>query len=153
MKRSVAILILGVVLAAAAYCGFYFKTTASQRTMLQSDTPELLWLKQEFNLSDQEFNRISELHESYMPNCAEMCKRIAAKNSELKVLLAQTNVLTSEIDQKLTEASQLRLECQKMMLAHFLEVSRAMPPEQGKRYLAWVQEKTFLPERGMKGDK
>jgi hypothetical protein len=30
------------------------------------------------------------------------------------------------------------------MLKHFFEVSRTMPPEQGKRYLAWVRENTCL---------
>jgi hypothetical protein len=30
------------------------------------------------------------------------------------------------------------------MLQHFFEVSQTMPPEEGKRYLAWVEEKTFL---------
>ncbi len=146
MKRALIISVLGIVLAVGAFCGFYFLNTASHRALLKSETPELAWLKHEFNLSAAEFARISELHESYMPDCTEMCKRIASKNAELKLLLANTNVLTSEIEQKLSESSQLRFECQKMMLEHFLSVSRAMPAEQGKRYLAWVQNKTFLPE-------
>jgi len=68
---------------------------------------------------------------------------------ELKELLAKTDRWTTEIEAKLTEAGQLRVQFQKNMLRHFLEVSRNMPPEQGKRYLAWVQEKTFLPEHKM----
>jgi hypothetical protein len=32
------------------------------------------------------------------------------------------------------------------MLQHFYEVSRTMPPEQGRRYLAWVQERTILAD-------
>ncbi len=35
------------------------------------------------------------------------------------------------------------------MLKHFFEVSRAMSPEQGRRYLAWVQEQTCLREQMM----
>jgi hypothetical protein len=35
------------------------------------------------------------------------------------------------------------------MLKHFQEVSRAMPPEQGRRYLAWVQEQTVLRGQAM----
>ncbi len=150
MKRATIIFTLGLILSVAAFCGLYFGKTASHRALLQTETPELAWLKHEFNLSDTEFTRISQLHDGYMPHCAEMCKRIGSKNSELKALLTHTNVLTAEIEQKLSEASQLRLECQKMMLAHFMEVSRAMPPEQGKRYLAWVQEQTLLPEWKMK---
>jgi hypothetical protein len=30
------------------------------------------------------------------------------------------------------------------MLEEFYQVSRSMPPDQGKRYLAWVQGQTLL---------
>jgi len=149
MKRSALILVLGAVLGLSAYCGLYFAATASRRTLLDNETPELAWLKKEFNLSDGEFARVVQLHESYRADCAALCRRIDDKNDELKELLSKTDRLTPEIEAKLTEAGQLRVQCQKNMLRHFLEVSRSMPPEQGKRYLAWVQEKTFLPEHRM----
>ena len=38
------------------------------------------------------------------------------------------------------------------MLKHFFEVSRTMPPEQGRRYLTWVQEQTCLREQTMNHD-
>jgi len=78
-----------------------------------------------------------------------MCRRIDAKNGELKTLLSNTNTLTPEIETKLSETAQLRAQCQRSMLKHFFEVSRTMPPEQGRRYLEWVQEKTFMPRYGM----
>ena len=149
MKRTILILVLGLALAGVAYCGFYFLGSASQRDLMESPAPELTWLKKEFNLSDAEFKRVSQLHAAYRPQCEERCRRIAAKNAELKALLGQTNALTGEIEKKLAEASELRLECQKAMLKHFIEVSQTMPPEQGKRYLAWVEERTFVPDYGM----
>jgi len=149
MKPAVLILVLGIALAGAAYCGFYFLGSASQRDLMKSPAPELAWLKKEFNLSEKEFSRVSALHAAYRPQCEERCRRIAAKNAELKALLNQTNALTTEVEKKLTEASELRLECQQAMLKHFIEVSQTMPPEQGKRYLAWVEERTFLPDYGM----
>ena len=149
MKRSGLILVLGLALAGAAYCGFYFLGSAAERNLMESPVPELAWLRKEFNLNGAEFKRISELHAAYRPGCEERCRRIAAKNSELKALLAQTNALTLEIEKKLTEAAELRLECQRAMLKHFIEVSKTMPPEQGKRYLVWVEERTFLPDYGM----
>jgi hypothetical protein len=152
MNRSIAILAAGLIVGAAAYFCLYFAGTSSRREMLHSQTPELLWLKSEFNLSDAEFERISRLHHGYLPQCAEMCARVEAKNAELKQLLAQTNVLTAAVETKLSEASQLRLECQKNMLKHFYEVSRTMKPDQGQRYLGWVQEKTFLSDHGMAGE-
>lgn len=149
MKRSALILILGIVVGLCAYCGFYFAGTASHRALLSQPAPELAWLKMEFNLSDTEFERVVRLHDAYKVECAEMCRRVDAKNSELTELLARADKLTPEIEARLEEAGQLRVQCQKNMLRHFLEVSRSMPPEQGRRYLAWVQEKTFMPEQRM----
>jgi hypothetical protein len=44
--------------------------------------------------------------------------------------------------QKLTELALLRSQCQAQMLQHFIEVSQAMPPEQGRRYLAEMERLT-----------
>jgi len=150
MKRGLLILVFGLLAATAAYGCIYLTCTASARNLQRSDKPELAWLKEEFNLSDAEFKRVSELHAVYLPQCAEMCKQIDAQNLRLKRLLAATNQVTAEIETAITESSRLRSECQREMLNHFYEVSRTMPPEQGRRYLAWVQERTFLSDYGMK---
>ena len=149
MKRGMIILLTGVALSLCAYCGFYFAGTASHRAMLESTAPELTWLKNEFKLSEAEFNSITDLHAAYLPQCAEMCRRIDAKNAELQQLLSKSSAITPEIESKLAEVAQIRVECQKNMLRHFFEVGRSMPSEQGRRYLAWVQARTFLPEHGM----
>ena len=110
--------------------------------MEQSKAPELLWLKQEFHLSDAEFKRISEMHEAYLTGCAERCRLIDQKNQEVARLLAATNNITPEIKKALNDAALLRADCQQKMLQHFYDVSRTMPPDQGQRYLAWVQQQT-----------
>jgi Spy/CpxP family protein refolding chaperone len=96
-----------------------------------------------------EFERIRKLHEGYLPRCAELCQRIAQKNSELQHIVSGPNVEANAVEQKLKEAGELRVECQKNMFNHFLEVSRQMPPEQGRRYLQWVQQRTLTPEHDM----
>lgn len=149
MKRPLLILLLGIVLAVVGFCAFYFSATSHQRAILHSANPELSWLRAEFNLSDADYKTIRELHEAYRPQCEKMCGLIAAKNAELKTLVAQTNIVTPEIAHALDEASQLRADCHKEMLAHFFAVSQKMPVVQGKRYLAWVQEKTLLDHGGM----
>jgi hypothetical protein len=118
MRRSGLILLAGIILAIAAYCGLYRIGTAKQREVLQSSVPELAWLKKEFSLGDEEFDRISRLHAAYRPHCAEMCRRIDATNADLRELLSSANAAPSEIERKLEEASQIRLECQKAMLKH-----------------------------------
>ena len=143
MKRAWVILISGFAAAALAYVGFYHLCLADARHLVHSEAPELSWLKAEFHLGDAEFKRISALHESYLAGCAERCRLIDGKNEALKTMLARTNVVTPEIQQALAEAAQLRAECQRQMLQHFYEVSQSMPPEQGRRYLAWVHERTL----------
>ncbi len=143
MNRSTLILLCGIVAAALAGFGAYYAGTARSRSLTESQAPELAWLKTEFHLDDAEYTRISKLHEAYLAACAQRCQHIDAANAELRHLLAHTNAVTPEIARALAEAAQLRAECQKEMLQHFYEVSQTMPPEQGKRYLAWVQERTL----------
>src|SRR5258708_37336713 len=128
MKRAFLALAAGLALCAAAYAACYCLGTARARQMAHQPVPELGWLKTEFHLSDAEFARISELHASYQPHCAEMCRRIDAKNAEIHQLLARANTVTPEVDQKMREAQQLRAECQIAMLKHFFAVSQSMPP-------------------------
>jgi Spy/CpxP family protein refolding chaperone len=145
MKPALAILITGFVVCAAAYCGFYVIGTASHREMLNEQTPELAWLKKEFQLSDAELTRITKLHEAYQPHCREMCRRIDEQTDRLKKLLASANAMTPEIEATIAESGRLRAECHRDMMRHFFQVSQTMPPEQGRRYLTWITKRTFLP--------
>jgi hypothetical protein len=145
MRHPWLILIGGLVAALLAYGGSFFMGSAPKRCLMNSKTPELAWLKKEFQLPDAELERISRLHEAYLAGCAERCLRIDAKNDEAKRLLAQANAVTLEVEKALQEAALLRAGCQKAMLEHFYEVSRTMPPEQGRRYLAWIIARTLGP--------
>src|SRR5262245_53438637 len=119
MRRPWLILLVGIAACLLAYAGFYYVSTASCHSLMGKPEPELAWLKAEFHLSDAEFARICQMHESYMGGCAERCRRIDEKNAELKRLLAASNAVTPEIEKTLSEAAQLRAECQKKMLQHF----------------------------------
>ena len=149
MKKSALILLLGLLVSAAAFSGFYYFGTIRCRDMMRESKPELAWLKKEFNLSDAEFVRISQLHEAYLPECRERCKRINEQNQKLQQLLAHTSAVTPEIQSLLAERAKTRAECEAEMLKHFLEVSRTMPPQQGQRYLTWVEQQTSLRGQGM----
>jgi hypothetical protein len=146
MKKGVFILLLGLALAAAAYGCVYLLGTSSARNLEQSSRPELSWLKQEFNLSDSDFEKVCALHQAYLPQCADMCRQIEAQNQRVRTLLAATNQMTAEIESAIAESARLRGQCQRNMLQHFYEVSRTMPPEEGRRYLEWVQERTLAGE-------
>lgn len=102
----------------------------------EADPDELAWLRTEFKLGDTEMTQVRAVHENYRPQCAAMCGRIAARNEELLALTATATNVSAELTQKLAEAATLRAECQAEMLRHFYNVSRVMPPEQGRRYLS-----------------
>ena len=144
MKKGGLILLLGLLLGAAAFAGFYYLGTAPCRNMMQEPQPELAWLKKEFSLSDADFARVTAMHEAYMPQCAERCRVIEEQNMKLGELLAKDPAVTPAVESLLTERAKTRALCEAEMLKHFQEVSRAMPSEQGRRYLAWVQEQTVL---------
>jgi hypothetical protein len=154
MNRSLFILLGAMALGSAIVAGSYF---ASQRTcMMAQPTDDLAWLRVEFHLSDTEMARIRQVHEGYMPKCAEMCAKIAAKKQELDAALGNGTNLTAEVQIKVSELCELRKQCQMQMLQHFITVSQTMPPEQGQRYLAEMKRVTLglheQTEQTMSGD-
>jgi hypothetical protein len=149
MRRGLFILGLGLAGAVVAFCCFYLAGTATPREWLHSQQPELAWLKHEFNVSDSELSRISKLHGAYLSQCKEHCRQIENLNNKLTKAIGSAAQVTPEIEKLLDERGRMRTECQAEMLKHFFAVSQTMPPEQGKRYLAWAQEHTCLSERVM----
>ena len=143
MRRSLFIL-LALLLAGAAIVGSsYLLARRVCVHELAASGDDLAWLRREFHLGDAELERIRQLHEGYLPKCHENCARIAAKKRELQAELDKAQGMTPEARQKLTEVAGLRAQCQANMLAHFYEVSQAMPSEQGRRYLAEMQRLTL----------
>lgn len=134
-----AALALGLMLFAGAfYCAHYI---CVQR--MANPTDDLGWLRLEFHLGDAELARIRVLHDGYLPKCSDNCANIAAKKSELARAVAAGTNTTTTLDQLRAEVVALRTHCQSEMVAHFEEVSRAMPPEQGQRYLAEMKRLTL----------
>lgn len=159
MKRPWLIAVLGLVLAACGFGVLYGSRISAYRQLQEQCGPELAWIKKEFQLDGADFERVRKLHEAYKPVCAEMCRRVDEQNRELARLLQTAHEVTPEVEQVLSRASQLRQQCQTEMLKHFFQVSHAMPPEQGRRYLAWMQAETLtathnsmLPKVGPKSD-
>ena len=147
MKRCWIIFFGGLAAGLIAYTCVYLRATTPKRSAQENAQPQLAWLRQEYHLTESQFAQVAKLHQSYGPKCAEMCRRIDDQNAKVQQLLGATNTVTPEIKQALADAARLRVECETAMMQHFYEVSRVMDPEQGKRYLAWVQSETLLPGR------
>jgi len=143
MKRSPVIVLLALVAGVVIFAASYVLAQRVCAKHVASSADELDWLREEFRLGNAEMLRVRELHAGYLPKCAEMCQRIAAKKAELESTLAGATNFTATAEQELTELAALRAQCQAQMLRHFVEVSQAMPPEQGQRYLAEMQRLTL----------
>ena len=141
MTRSLKlILVATAIMLGSAALAYFGAMRFCSNHMASND--DLAWLRHEFHLNDAEMQRIRDMHEGYLPKCREMCHRIAAKQKEVEVAL-ENRGNTNSAEQKLVELGTLRAECQAQMLKHFEEVSRAMPAEQGQRYLAEMQRLTL----------
>jgi len=137
MSRAAKTVLLGVVMLALVACAVYVGARKLCEGQMAKD--DLSWLKKEFRLSGVEMQRVQQLHEGYLPLCREMCGKIAEKQNEVEKALGNGEAPEA----KLIELATLRAQCQAQMLRHFEEVSRAMPPEQGKRYLSEMQRLTL----------
>lgn len=143
MRRPLFILLGVLAVGAAVFAGSFYLTRQVCVMQMSNPADDLNWLRQEFQLNDAEMTRIRQLHEGYMPKCADMCARIAAKKQEVDGALAGATNVSSVAAQKLVELAELRARCQTQMLQHFVDVSHAMTPEQGRRYLAEMQRVTL----------
>ena len=143
MRRSLILLIALLMAGVAIAGGSYLLGCRICARQLAASGDDLAWLRREFRLGDAEMQRIRQLHEGYLPKCHENCALIAAKKQELQAALDHAQGMSPEAKQKLTEVAALRAQCQANMLGHFYEVSQAMPPEQGRRYLAELQRLTL----------
>ena len=143
MRKPAVILTFALVLGLALFAGAFYcaRTYCAQHTANPAD--DLEWLRMEFHLSNAELARIRELHDGYLPKCSDNCANIAAKKRELAEATAAGTNTVARLDQLRTEVTALRGHCQEEMLAHFEEVSRAMPPAQGQRYLAEMKRLTL----------
>ena len=143
MRRSLTLVIAMLLAGVAIAGGSYLLGCRICARQLATSGDDLAWLRREFRLGDAEMQRIRQLHEGYLPKCHENCALIAAKKKELQAALDRAQGMTPEARQKLDEVAALRAKCQANMLVHFYEVSQAMPPAQGRRYLAEMQRLTL----------
>lgn len=145
MRRSLLVLVVMLLAGAAAFLGGWRLVDSWCVRHMGRPTDDLDWLRLEFRLNDAELARVRVLHEGYLPRCREFCERIDARKRELQAMLVSptTATATATVAQKLTEIGTIRAECQAAMLQHFREVSQVMPSDQGRRYLAAMQERTL----------
>lgn len=143
MNRPLILFLSALVLGIGVFAGSYLTARHVCAVSAAQSPDDLAWLRQEFHLTGADMTRIRQLHDGYMPECMKMCARIAAKRQEVEAALGTGTNVSAEARTKLVELGELRAQCQAQMLQHFITVSQAMPPEQGRRYLAEMRRVTL----------
>ncbi len=143
--RGLVILLVAAVIAIAGYTIYYGSATAKAKAMLREPAGQMEWLRQEFRLSDAQFERIEKMHREYAPTCAVMCEKIARSNERLDALISANKTPTPEVRAALHESAVVQEECRQAMLGHAYAVCGEMSPEQGARYLKMMKARLLEP--------
>lgn len=137
MKKPFLILLAIVAVAVAVHFLCYHAATGDSRRMLKAED-NMVWLRVEFALNDEQARAITALEAEYEPRCAAMCARIEESNQRLGKLLAVSKTMTPELDAALRDASQIQADCRAATLAQAFAISAHMAPEQAVRYRALI---------------
>lgn len=145
MKRFLVMLAGASLLALGSYVLYFEAMTRPSQALLSHPGGRLEWLRREFQLTDAQFARITELHDVYNPVCATLCQRIVEANTRLEELVAREQGVIPEIEAALLESATVRRDCNEALLKHAYAVAAEMPPESGKRYLHMMTTRLTQP--------
>ena len=67
MKRTLLILLVGLVAGLISYTCIFLRATSFPRSMEQNSHPELAWLKDEYHLTETQFAAVAQLQDAYRP--------------------------------------------------------------------------------------
>lgn len=94
------------------------------------------WLRTDFQLTDAQFAKIKQLHDSYSVVCEKHCMDImhaARARNELKASLSADATALATADKRVEE---LRRICETAIAAHVRKCAAEMSPAARDRYLA-----------------
>lgn len=141
-------LILAVLaLAALTYTAITRCITQQARAILSSDDPQLNWLKNEYQLTEDQFQKIKELHEAHDRQCVIGCEQLAQSQQALREAILSGRTSGPDYEKILEAWRQQTRQSQDAIVNHMNEVSAVMGGEKGRRYREQVFERLILPRR------
>jgi hypothetical protein len=139
MKRGLLVLLLGVVVGFAAHV-LYFRLHRPADP--DSTDGQLAWLRLELHLTDEQFARISELHQASSPRLRALAAQVAQMRSEFAAF-ENTRRATDRVDfvefARFVEARRnISRECLDSTRRLVLAAAGEMTPRQREQYLGIV---------------
>lgn len=147
MARNIIIVLLSIALLGCLYAGVYRWRVAETKVAMQSNHPELEWLRREYNLSDTQFSEIRARHEAHDIVCRQLCRDLIHARKKLDAAIVANPEINADVEAALTEWTAQRSRCREATIAHMYEVSSLMSSEAGKLYRERVFEHLIVPGR------
>ena len=131
--------VLAVIAAATCFATYRLAGDPGVRAAVEKrDAME--WLRTDFQLTDAQFAKIKQLHESYSILCEKHCVDIMDAG-RARDDLRKTSAHAAALAAANKRVEELRVVCETAISAHVRQCAAEMSPEAGQRYLALVLPK------------
>jgi Spy/CpxP family protein refolding chaperone len=125
-------------LAGGAATIFYRTAADRELKVAVQNRDSLAWLRVEFNLTEEQFEKIRVLHEEYSRICDEHCRLIQQAARQRHELRTDPNPDPEAVAAAEARFEALRRDCEMAIAAHVQRCAQIMSPREGQRYLAMV---------------
>lgn len=147
MNRTVLMLLVGLLVGAGAHT-IYFNF--HRPVGLDSLDGQLAWMKDELNLSEEQFSRIKELHEESSPRLRALAADVARMQAEFAAF-ENTRRTSDRVDfiefaQFVETRRNINRQCQESTRQLVLASAGLMTPQQRTHYLGLVSATDTLRE-------
>lgn len=140
--------VLGVLLCAVClYAGIRFKVTHELRCAFEAECPELVWLREQYSLDDEQFQKIQDLHNNHEMHCGHVCKELAETRKKLVEQGCNQTENTQSLQDALAEGRLLLANSQDLILDHMFAVSAEMDEPAAKMYRENIFSNLIVPGR------
>lgn len=139
MKTKALFILIAILIAGAlAFCLMRNHRMPVRGGVLLDTMPELGWVRSELKLTDEQFEKVAQLHADYRPECVKMCHRISQAHEKIEKLAKSARGMNPELGAVLREHALIHLECQQKMLGHIYRTAALMDQLQSEKYLEKV---------------
>ena len=139
MNRTISILLVGLLVGAGAHLVYF---NFHRPVGLDSLDGQLTWMKEELNLSDEQFARIKDLHEESSPRLRALAADVARMQAEFAAF-ENTRRTADRVDfiefaQFVETRRNINRQCQESTRQLVLASAGLMTPQQRSHYLGLV---------------
>lgn len=136
MKRGLLVLLFALITGVCAFALMRSQKAAGHSGAPLLDVmPELAWVREDLDLTDLQFAKVSELHAAYRPKCVEMCRLIAEAHERMNAAARDADGISPALEVEIKDHARIHAECQRTMLDHLYRTAAVLDENQARRYL------------------